>query len=92
MYAAPGHWVPFPGNRRVAARSISSVPTGQGERKMLPGLPARDGAGLPCRWRGGLFACIEVVAPVHTSCVQELKSSCVWRLSRYTRFSVCTWG
>ena len=44
------HWVPFPGKQAGSSPFVTPAPTGQGERKLLLGLPAKGGAGLPCHW------------------------------------------
>ena len=43
-------WVPFPGKQAGSSPFVAPAPTGQGERKLRLGLPAKDGAGLPCHW------------------------------------------
>ena len=44
------HWAPFPEKQAGSSPFVAPAPTGQGERKLFLGVPAKDGAGLPYHW------------------------------------------
>ena len=40
----------FPRKQAGSSPIVTPAPTGQGERKLILGVPAKDGAGLLCHW------------------------------------------